>query len=206
MHPYSPLESSRSELSEPERSVAERAVDENYVDYPHYPSPTCIRTRKFGSRSEPNFPSQKLSRLPPLPVPNVHPHSQVWFAKRTKLSEPKIMPITPITRDPTCTRLKSLVREANQTFRAIVRVPLLPVIRFANRMKRTCVIFLFSSVLCFRIPLRATKVASGIQRSLDSQVWFAKRTKLSEQLYNLSWITRVSPRPAGISDLKKAKN
>ena len=33
----------------------------------------------------------------------MHPHSKVWFAKRTKLFEPKITSITPITRNPTCT-------------------------------------------------------------------------------------------------------
>merc|ERR1712215_393259 len=53
--------------------------------------PTCCRTLKFGSRSEPNFQSQRLCR------PNVYrsyvlPHSQVRFAKRTELSEPTFMP------------------------------------------------------------------------------------------------------------------
>merc|ERR1712215_617571 len=63
----------------------------NVYASPTYIVPTCCCTLKFGSSSKPNFLSLRLCR-PNVYRSNVLPHSQVWFAKRTKLSEPTFMP------------------------------------------------------------------------------------------------------------------
>ena len=90
----------------------------NVYASPTYIVPTCCRTLKFGSRSEPNFLSLRLCR-PNVYRSNVLPHSQVWFAKRTKLSEPTFMPPQRISFQ-RAAALSSSVREANRTFRANV--------------------------------------------------------------------------------------
>ena len=100
-------------------------------------NPTCTRTQKFGSQSEPNFSSQKLRRLPLLPVIQCAPALKSFFAKRTKLLEPKIMSITPITRNPTCTRTQKFGSRSEPNFSSqkLRRLPLLPVIQRAAALK-----------------------------------------------------------------------
>ena len=72
-----------------------------------------IRFAKLTELSEPTFMPPNVYRS------NVLPHSQVWFAQRTELSEPTFMPPQRVSFQ-RAAALSSLVREANQTFRANV--------------------------------------------------------------------------------------
>ena len=115
------------------------------------------------------------------------PHSKVWFAKRTKLFEPKITSITPITRNPTCCRTRKFGSRSEPNFpspnvnRFIITRVLTQPARRADFKKAENEMFLRLTDLRYDGPSRHGLRANRTSRDMNND----KPTLLHSNPYNL---------------------